>query len=42
MKRTKLELAMEEEKEYTEGTLPAHEVTPGIFLQLGLELEEQQ
>ncbi|KAH9895248.1 hypothetical protein C8Q73DRAFT_619173, partial [Cubamyces lactineus] len=42
MKCTKLQLAMEEEKEYTEGTLPAHEVTPGIFLQLGLDLEEQQ
>ena len=42
MKRTKLELAIEEEKEYTKETLPTHEVMPGIFLQLGLELEEQQ
>ena len=42
MKRTKLELSLEEEEEHIKGTLPAHEVTPSVFLQLGIELEEQQ
>ncbi|KAH9896558.1 hypothetical protein C8Q73DRAFT_788903 [Cubamyces lactineus] len=41
IKHAKLELAMEEDKEYAQGTLPIHEVTPGIFVQLGLKLEEQ-
>ncbi|TBU21626.1 hypothetical protein BD311DRAFT_677927 [Dichomitus squalens] len=38
----KLELAKEEEKEASQGLLPEHEVTPGVFLQVGLELEDQQ
>ncbi|TBU37904.1 hypothetical protein BD309DRAFT_875464, partial [Dichomitus squalens] len=38
----KLELAQEEEKEAAQGLLPEHEVTPGVFLQVGLELEDQQ
>ncbi|KAH9885590.1 hypothetical protein C8Q73DRAFT_659447, partial [Cubamyces lactineus] len=42
MKRTKLELSLEEEEEHMKGALPAHEVTPSVFLQLGIELEEQQ
>ncbi|TBU58879.1 hypothetical protein BD310DRAFT_906324 [Dichomitus squalens] len=37
----KLELAQEEEKEAAQGLLPEHEVTPGVFLQVGLELEDQ-
>ncbi|RDX40776.1 hypothetical protein OH76DRAFT_1489992 [Lentinus brumalis] len=36
------QLAEEEAAEKTTGTLPVHETTPSVFLQVGLELEEQQ
>ncbi|KAH9851013.1 hypothetical protein C2E23DRAFT_733773 [Lenzites betulinus] len=38
----KHEIALEEAEELASGTLPPHEVTPGAFLQVGLELEDQQ
>lgn len=42
MAAVKLELAQQEAVEATLGHLPAHETTPAVFLQVGLELEEQQ
>ncbi|KAI0654576.1 hypothetical protein C8Q70DRAFT_876809, partial [Cubamyces menziesii] len=36
------EIALEEAQDAIGGKLPPHEVTPGVFLQVGLELEEQQ
>ncbi|TFK79917.1 hypothetical protein K466DRAFT_504786, partial [Polyporus arcularius HHB13444] len=36
------QLADEEAAEKATGTLPVHETTPSVFLQVGLELEEQQ
>ncbi|RDX40435.1 hypothetical protein OH76DRAFT_1459514 [Lentinus brumalis] len=36
------QLAEEEAAEKANGALPVHETTPSIFLQVGLELEEQQ
>lgn len=36
------QLAEEEAAEKTTGMLPVHETTPSVFLQVGLELEEQQ
>ncbi|KAI0746139.1 hypothetical protein C8Q76DRAFT_604722, partial [Earliella scabrosa] len=38
----KLELSQEEAVEAASGQLPAHDVTPGVLLQVGLELEERQ
>ncbi|KAI0326025.1 hypothetical protein GY45DRAFT_1234598, partial [Cubamyces sp. BRFM 1775] len=38
----KHEIALEEAADAVGGKLPPHEVTPGVFLQVGLELEEQQ
>ncbi|OJT14077.1 hypothetical protein TRAPUB_9373 [Trametes pubescens] len=38
----KHENALEDAEDSVSGKLPAHEVTPGVFLQVGLELEEQQ
>ena len=42
MSAIRLQLATEEAEEAKEGILPPHEVTPGVFLQVALELEEQQ
>ncbi|RDX40229.1 hypothetical protein OH76DRAFT_1366517, partial [Lentinus brumalis] len=42
LKSTRLAIAEEEAKELAAGTLPPHDVSPGVFLQLGLEIEEQQ
>lgn len=42
MSTVKLELAQQEAVEATQGQLPSHEVTPAVFIQVGLELEEQQ
>lgn len=42
LKTVRLELANEEAEEAKAGKLPAHEVTPAVFLQVGLELEEIQ
>ncbi len=36
------QLAAEEAAEKHAGSIPVHETTPGVFLQVGLELEEQQ
>ncbi|TFK80022.1 hypothetical protein K466DRAFT_504583, partial [Polyporus arcularius HHB13444] len=41
IKSTRLAIAEEEAQELAAGTLPPHEVSPGVFLQLGLEIEEQ-
>ncbi len=38
----KLQLSKEEALEAAQGKLPPHEVTPGVLLQVGLELEEKQ
>ncbi|OJT14652.1 hypothetical protein TRAPUB_8795 [Trametes pubescens] len=38
----KKQLNEEEAIEALQGVFPAHDVTPGIFLQLGLEIEDQQ
>ncbi|OJT07897.1 hypothetical protein TRAPUB_1209 [Trametes pubescens] len=42
LKSTRLQIADEEAEEIAAGTLPLHDVSPGVFLQLGLDLEEQQ
>ncbi|PIL29361.1 hypothetical protein GSI_09412 [Ganoderma sinense ZZ0214-1] len=42
MAAVKLELAQQEAIEAHLGQLPPHEVTPAVFLQVALELEEQQ
>ena len=42
MAAVKLELAQQEAVEASHGQLPMHEVMPAVFLQVGLELEEQQ
>ncbi len=42
IKSTRLAIAEEEAQELAAGTLPPHDVSPGVFLQLGLEIEEQQ
>ncbi|RDX39980.1 hypothetical protein OH76DRAFT_1423978 [Lentinus brumalis] len=42
LKSARLSIAEEEAKEMAAGTLPPHDVTPGVFLQVGLEIEEQQ
>lgn len=42
MKNIRLEIADEEAADLAGGNLPAHEVSPGVFLQMGLEIEEQQ
>ncbi len=39
---TRLAIAEEEAKEIAAGTLPLHDVSPGVFIQLALELEEHQ
>ena len=39
---TRLKIAEEEAEELAAGTLPPHDITPGIFIQLGLELEDKQ
>ncbi|RPD52385.1 hypothetical protein L226DRAFT_474292, partial [Lentinus tigrinus ALCF2SS1-7] len=38
----KLQLNKEEAAEAAAGALPPHDATPGVFLQVGLELEEKQ
>ncbi|TFK79970.1 hypothetical protein K466DRAFT_504692 [Polyporus arcularius HHB13444] len=42
LKSTRLQIADEEAQELAAGTLPPHDVSPGVFLQHGLEIEEQQ
>ena len=42
MDQVRLEMAKEEMEETRQGSIQAHDVSPNIFLQLGLELEEQQ
>ncbi|PIL23576.1 hypothetical protein GSI_14889 [Ganoderma sinense ZZ0214-1] len=42
MSTVKLELAQQEAIEGAQGLLLTHEVTPAVFIQVGLELEEQQ
>ncbi|KAI0739804.1 hypothetical protein C8Q80DRAFT_1124130 [Daedaleopsis nitida] len=42
LKLMRLQIADEEANELAAGTLPPHDVSPGVFLQVGLELEEQQ
>ena len=42
MKSIQLELAKEDAAVLARGELPAHEVSPNDFVQVGLELEEQQ
>ncbi|EIW51877.1 uncharacterized protein TRAVEDRAFT_54297 [Trametes versicolor FP-101664 SS1] len=39
---TKKQLNEEEAIEARQGVFPSHDVTPGVFLQLGLEIEDQQ
>ncbi|PIL23673.1 hypothetical protein GSI_13422 [Ganoderma sinense ZZ0214-1] len=38
----RLKIAEEEAGELAASTLPPHDVSPGVFIQVGLELEEQQ
>ncbi|TFK79078.1 hypothetical protein K466DRAFT_606418 [Polyporus arcularius HHB13444] len=38
----KLQLSNEEAVEAAQGKLPPHDTTPGVFLQVGLELEDKQ
>jgi hypothetical protein len=38
----RLELAKEEAEEAKRGEFPPHDVSPNMFLAVGLELEEQQ
>ncbi|KAH9916110.1 uncharacterized protein BXZ73DRAFT_53996, partial [Epithele typhae] len=42
LKTVRLEIATQEAVELHDGVLPPHEMSPGVFLQVGLELEEQQ
>ncbi|TFK80097.1 hypothetical protein K466DRAFT_667830 [Polyporus arcularius HHB13444] len=42
LKNTRLQIADEEAQELAAGTLPLTDVSPGVFIQVGLELEEQQ
>jgi hypothetical protein len=42
MAEVRLELAKEEMKEAEGGHMQLHETSPNVFLQIGLELEEQQ
>lgn len=42
LKSTRLQIADEEARELAAGTLPPHDVSPGVFLQHGLKIEEQQ
>jgi hypothetical protein len=42
MAQVRLELANEELVEAKKGSELSHEVSPNVFLQVGLELEEQQ
>ncbi|KAI0686904.1 hypothetical protein C8T65DRAFT_590675 [Cerioporus squamosus] len=42
LKSTHLQIADEEAKELAAGTLPPHDISPGVFLQLGLDIEESQ
>ncbi|KAH9911955.1 uncharacterized protein BXZ73DRAFT_56696 [Epithele typhae] len=42
LKAVRLQIAEEEAIERRNGSLPPHEVSPGVFLQVGLDLEEQQ
>ncbi|KAH9914760.1 uncharacterized protein BXZ73DRAFT_81524 [Epithele typhae] len=42
LKAVRLEIAEQEAIEMQAGILPPHEVSPGVFLQVGLDLEEQQ
>ncbi|KAI0744413.1 hypothetical protein C8Q76DRAFT_606972, partial [Earliella scabrosa] len=41
VKTARLEIAEEEAKEMAAGSLPPHDVLPGVFIQVGLDLEEQ-
>jgi hypothetical protein len=42
MAEVRLELAKEEMKEAEGGHMQLHETSPNVFLQIGMELEEQQ
>jgi hypothetical protein len=42
MAQLRLELAEEELAEISAGSSPLHDVSLNVFLQLGLDLEEQQ
>jgi len=42
MAQIRCELAEEELEKAKHGSAPIHEVSPSTFLQVGLELEEQQ
>ena len=42
MAQVRLEVAEEEMGRIAQGQAPIHEVSPSTFLQLGLDLEEQQ
>ena len=42
MNTVRLELAQEEAAEISRGVISTHEVSQSVFLQLGIELEEQQ
>ena len=42
MAQVRLELAEEELDKAKRGSAPNHDILPNVFLQLGLELEEQQ
>jgi hypothetical protein len=42
MAQVKLELNLEELADTKQGILPLHNVSPNVFLTIGLELEEQQ
>jgi hypothetical protein len=42
MADVRLELAKEEMEEANGGHIQLHETSPNIFLQIGLELEDQQ
>ena len=42
MTRVRLELSEEEAAEAASGVISAHEVSQSVFLQVGIELEQQQ
>ena len=42
MKEIRLKLAKEDTEDIKSGAIISHEITPSMFLNLGLELEEQQ
>jgi hypothetical protein len=40
--QVKLELSKEEMEDAKQGIMPIHDVSPNVFLAIGLELEDQQ